>query len=299
VTVEVTGLLGDVPVVSQRVRTGFVRGEIRLLAMELLDDCRTRRCEPGQTCGAMGCRGEEIAAADLPPWTGRLPPRPATPPQSTLPDAGTPLEVVVSDEFDDGVIDAIRWKIGFGRADADATTSTSLRVIEREGALQIEPQPDRAKRFRGCVSAGTFDFRGGVASVELLEVTRNGGQTVFALDTPAGSHVFRVRWESKTKFNFVWFEDTLGVFEPAAENYRAALHRFWRFRHDADEGTLHWEVSGTARGPWMVRRSVSVNAASMQEVSVALYAGTQDSVPSNPGPGIARFDNFVLARPPR
>lgn len=296
VTVEVVGRLQRDIVVSQRVRTGFVRGESRLLAMELLASCRGVACAPGETCGIAGCTGEEIPGPALPPFAGRLPPEPRARALPAPPDAGPPLVLDVEDDFDDGVLNVARWKIGVGLV--DTRLSNSMKVAERDGTLVIEPHPDRAEpSFKGYVSVGTYDMRGAIATVEVPEVGVNGAQTVFALDTPAASYLFRISWHPALKRNFLVFEEARGTPSLEAESHRPGLHRFWRFRHDLEQGTFSWETSATALGPWTTRRSIAITPRQLEEVTVVLYGGTIG--PARPTPGLVRFDNFFLGRPRR
>jgi hypothetical protein len=297
VTVDVSARIGRRVVVSQRARTSFVSRESRLLPMELLAGCRDVACPPGETCGLAGCRDERVDARALPGWTGVLPPAPPDTHDAGSSDAGDPVLVVEAfDDFEDGVLDALKWSIEVGAADGgNGSLSRSLPLAERDGQLRIEPHRGRATpAFKGYVSVRRFDLTGAVALVEVPEVPLNGAQTVFALDGPGASYVFRTRWHAQLKRNLLIFEDTVAGLTAEAESYRPAPHRFWRFRHAPAEGLLHWETAVAARGPWVSRRSLAVPGSALASVRVALYAGSQSTVDDIPG--VARFDNFALGR---
>jgi hypothetical protein len=291
VVVEVRAKLGGALVVSQRARTSFVDKESRLLTMELLAACRSVTCPDGETCGATGCRGDAQPGASLPRWTGLLPAAPADTHDAGA-DAGPSFTAELADDFDDGVMDPFKWKIGVGPPDV---LSNSLKLAEREGALRVEPMMNRGSPgFRGYVAQRRFDLRGALAVVEVPEVAQNGGQTVFSIDGPSTSYMFRIRWNSVLKRNLLMFEDTAPGSVSEAESYRPNLHRVWRFRRAEDDGLLHWETAPSPNGPFTVRRSASLPATLFAQVGVALYAGTSSGVAENPG--AARFDNFALGK---
>ena len=71
VEVRATGLLGTTTVVERSIRTGFVRGEVRVVRLLLLSNCVGHVCGTDQTCGEDGCIAIAVPGAALPPWEGR------------------------------------------------------------------------------------------------------------------------------------------------------------------------------------------------------------------------------------
>jgi hypothetical protein len=68
VHVTVTGLRRGANVVQRRAEFVFVPTETRILRIDLLRACVGVSCPAGQTCGEEGCRGVEVAAAELTPY---------------------------------------------------------------------------------------------------------------------------------------------------------------------------------------------------------------------------------------
>lgn len=69
--VEAQGQTG-LRVVAQRATTEFRVGEQLAVPFDLVDSCRRVNCPPGDTCGLMGCRSQEVEAASLSPFEGAL-----------------------------------------------------------------------------------------------------------------------------------------------------------------------------------------------------------------------------------
>ncbi|UJR80753.1 RCC1 domain-containing protein [Sandaracinus amylolyticus] len=80
VIVEARALQGATARVTRRVRTGFVRGEIRTVHIRLESVCLDEPCDDTRTCIAGTCVDDAIPPASLPPWTG------------TIGDAGAPFD---------------------------------------------------------------------------------------------------------------------------------------------------------------------------------------------------------------
>lgn len=300
VTVDVRAKLEGSVVVGQRARTNFVGRQSRLLTMELLAACRGVTCSAGATCGASGCRSENLPGSILPAWNGLLPAAPADTHDAGA-DGGSSFVAEMTDDFDDATLDPFKWTIGWkpGMGPADGLTG-DVKVAERDGALTIEPVVNRGlPSFNGYLSLRQFDFRGGIAVVEVPGVTQNGGETVFAIFAsggPTATFQFRVRWDINQRRNFLWFDDTTSGMASDQDSYRPSLHRVWRFRRAEEANTLHWETAPSLNGPFTVRRSVSLSASVFTQVRVALYAGTRSRVTENPG--AARFDSVAIGRTP-
>jgi hypothetical protein len=73
VAVVASGHSGEQKLVQQTVRTAFVRGDSRVVRINLLKRCEGVGCKDaqGSTCGARGCRAARVPREELRPWTGQ------------------------------------------------------------------------------------------------------------------------------------------------------------------------------------------------------------------------------------
>ncbi len=72
VSITATGRFGGEDVVARAIRTGFVRGESRLVGLLLLAGCAGVECGAGESCSEDGCVSVDVPAAALPRWPGRV-----------------------------------------------------------------------------------------------------------------------------------------------------------------------------------------------------------------------------------
>ncbi len=89
IDVIAVGTRGGSEVVRRRARVTLVRGESRLLRLDLVADCVGVQCDTDESCGPSGCATVDVG--ELPEWTG-------TPPR--LGDAGPPPRVDAGDAGD-------------------------------------------------------------------------------------------------------------------------------------------------------------------------------------------------------
>ncbi len=94
-----TGSRAGTQVVARSAIFEFVRGQTRVIHLDLLGSCVGRACGASQTCGESGCRAEMLAPSELEPYTGTI----TSHDVSTLPDGGP-----ASDAGRDGGMDAGR-----------------------------------------------------------------------------------------------------------------------------------------------------------------------------------------------
>ncbi|AKF06640.1 RCC1 domain-containing protein [Sandaracinus amylolyticus] len=167
VIVEARALGGATARVTRRVRTGFVRGEIRTVHVRLEHACLDEPCDAMRTCIAGTCVDDAIPPASLPPWTG------------TIDDAGTPQDVDASAPFDAAMpLDA---------SSEDASTADA-RTEDDAGPPPLEPIPgpiaagqdhtcavkDARLWCWGGSDEGQAGAANGTAAVE-LDITRVAG----------------------------------------------------------------------------------------------------------------------------
>jgi hypothetical protein len=91
VDVTATGLRSGSDVVERRLRTGFVRGQSRVVHLVLRRSCVGVSCGTDETCTERGCDGVDVPGTELPRWSGRPPPIPSGDAgrDAAMPDAET------------------------------------------------------------------------------------------------------------------------------------------------------------------------------------------------------------------
>jgi hypothetical protein len=83
----VIGFRTGAQVVTRSAVFEFVRGETRILHVDLLARCVGVACGAGETCGESGCRPQMVSASELLPYTGSVPSHDAA---AVPDDTGTP-----------------------------------------------------------------------------------------------------------------------------------------------------------------------------------------------------------------
>lgn len=98
IDVVATARLDGARVVERRHRVTLVRGETRVLILHLTAACAARDapCREGETCGENGCVDVEIAAGELPGWSGTAP-RLGDDAGAPVRDAGPPDGATIDD----------------------------------------------------------------------------------------------------------------------------------------------------------------------------------------------------------
>ncbi|MDQ1613085.1 MAG: aqualysin 1 [Pyrinomonadaceae bacterium] len=186
--------------------------------------------------------------------------------------------VAMADNFDDNSINPLMW------ATPDQTSPTT--VAEQNGRIELTLQPNTAG-YNALGLGGTFDFRDKTLQVEVQTASQAGwvetyfqlyldGSNYFLFDTGAGSFTCDA-----------WIN---GVRDRTLLNWDGS--RFWRFRHDADAGTISFETS-MDNVTWATRKTIVVPFA-LNAVSSSVGAGAWGT--GNGAPGTAAFDNFRLER---
>ena len=212
---------------------------------------------------------------------------PATGSPTPTPTPSPTPAVLLTDNFNDNVRDVTKWKfdaLNEGPANWDA----NVPALEQNSRLEVKPLANTSgNHFNGYVSLATWDMTNAQASVTVLQTT----DAASLADT-----VFAIGIDNNNWFRFVveggqlYFQDkAAGVKTSTNVTYNAALHRYWRFRHDQATDQILFETSNDGLA-WAVRRSVA-RAISITAIRFELSAGT-----ANPQsvPGFAIFDDFAL-----
>ncbi|HEX2203100.1 MAG TPA: hypothetical protein VHG91_07370 [Longimicrobium sp.] len=185
------------------------------------------------------------------------------------------------DDFDDNAIDPGRWYIWQNTGVAG--------IAETNQRIEVTPPAWTAGEHYAFVGSQVLhDFTGSTAAVEVLAALAGSATTTqLVVQRGDGEHRLVVDVDSGT---LSAVEDLPGARTrvPLAA-YDPWLHRWWRLRHDAAPGLVHWETSPDGRG-WTTHRSAPPPFA-VDAVQVCIGGGTMDVVAD---PGVAVFDNVNL-----
>jgi hypothetical protein len=187
----------------------------------------------------------------------------------------------IRDDFDDNWRDQARWWVW--------TTSGQASIDETNQRVEVTPPAYTAGvhyAFFGSNAAG--DLTGATGTVEVLAVLQGtNASTELVLQQADGQHRVLL-WEGNG--NLYSHEDTPGNgVSTWLAPYDPQAHRWWRIRHDATSGLLHWETSPDGRA-WTSHRSAAPPF-SITALHICIGAGTWDA---EPAPGVAVFDNLNL-----
>jgi hypothetical protein len=190
-----------------------------------------------------------------------------------------------SDDFNDGLPDALKWRLGV-LIRSSSQLDSAVSVAEHNGRLEITPLSSvDSSHYIGYVSVATWNLTGGRASVEVVQIASNKAATIFSVG------IDKDNWYSfRAKYKTLYLEKRVrGTTSRVSILYSSREHRFWRFRHDQVADSIVFETSPdglTWTAKHMVTREISITA-----IYNELNAGTSEIVNI---PGIAVFDNFRL-----
>nr|MDQ3323979.1 hypothetical protein [Acidobacteriota bacterium] len=164
----------------------------------------------------------------------------------------TQAALIFTDNFDDGVIDAAKWKIGI-LSRSSTQFDSSIVVKEQNGRLSITPRASASGSFYGgYVSASAANLTDSAASVEAAQKTTGNAATIFSVG------IDKDNWFGfRAKGSSLFLESRkAGSTTTVSLAYSAVQHRFWRLRHNPIDGTIVFETSadGTA---WTARRTIA------------------------------------------
>jgi acid phosphatase len=213
----------------------------------------------------------------------------------TAPQGGE--TVLLADDFNNSAIDGSKWVgnnlfSGF----SDATVAIHETTTFQVGPLK---QNVDGSHYNGIKSAGSFNFVGGYAYVQLTQApaANTAADAFFTLGLNV-DNCYRMYVESG---NLIVQSKLGGVKQTQLTlAYNPVNHAFWRIRHDSVTGQVVFEVApanGSAPGTWVQLFSQAWNTAAvpLSSVMFELKGGTWKIETNNPG--TVAFDNFKAARP--
>ncbi|MBA3588202.1 hypothetical protein [Methylibium sp.] len=204
--------------------------------------------------------------------------------------ATVPLLATLTDNFNDGTLDAAKWVVGYFKGTASAQT-----VAEVNERLEIAATTGSAgATVSGYTSANVYDLAASSAYIQLVapSATSTAHETYFALHSSATNGVF---WRiNGTQLTAVAMDAGVDTVVGTALTYSQTAHVWLRIREAA--GTIFFETApNTASNPpisgdWVAQRSVATPAGMiLNAVKASLNAGTNTSTGIA---GLARFDGF-------
>ncbi|MBA3241881.1 MAG: carboxypeptidase regulatory-like domain-containing protein, partial [Acidobacteria bacterium] len=238
-----------------------------------------------------------------------------------------------SDDFSGTQIDFERWIIGI-LTNPPPAFDPLVSVFQSGGLLHIQPRADaNGPSYSGLVSIRTIDLNASPAvSVEVVQAAQGEAtQTIFGLGTnddnwfrfvvedasttapqsassataTAGTKQARGASSSSSAApsatptpapQNLLFQISIGgtKFSTGPLAFDPALHRFWRFRHDAPARLILFETSPDAQN-WTERFRANIDRGQTALIA-ELSAGTSRA---SRNPSEALFDNFLLSPSPR
>jgi hypothetical protein len=198
---------------------------------------------------------------------------------------GVAFAADLGDDFNDGVRDASKWKLGVLRR-SSSEFDPMAPVTEENGQLKIAPRAGLSgSYYNGYVTATSWDMRGARATVQVVQIASDKAATIFSVG------IDKDNWYSfRAKGTTLYLEKRILKSTSAVSiSFSATQHRFWRFRHDQALDSIVFETSSDG-ATWTARRTVS-REIPIGAMRCELNAGTSEIVST---PGAALFDNFQL-----
>src|SRR5207248_4786954 len=110
--------------------------------------------------------------------------------------------------------------------------NSGVSVLEQNQRVEITPITNTGpSSYNGYVSANTYNFTGGRASVEVPQIPTGGtAQAIFTIGIDSNNW-YRI----STSDGQLYFEDmAAGVKNSSNITYNATEHRYWQIKHDLD-----------------------------------------------------------------
>jgi hypothetical protein len=206
--------------------------------------------------------------------------------------------VLLEDDFNDNALSSAKWTLndlfsGF--------TDASVLTRETNQQLQIGSlfAGQSGSHYNGIRSLNAFNFTGAYSFVQLVQAPASGtkADAMFTIGRDADNY-YRVYVEE----GVLICQAKLGgskrtLFSTA---YNAAVHKYWRIRHDQATGNVVFETASDnplLAASWTLGYSESWNTAAVPLAGIVfeLKAGTWQPEPVAPGTVV--FDNFRVAKP--
>jgi hypothetical protein len=196
-----------------------------------------------------------------------------------------------SDDFSSATRDATKWNLGVTTV-APASIDPTVSVSQQNGQLSVTPKPyTTGLHYNGYTTAASYNFNGGVTSVQVVQMTNDYRASAFLSVGIDGNNYFRIGAKRHgTDYRLSMSYRVNGGAESTTSIFNLpAIPRYLRLRHLATGDSLVWESSddGTT---WMIRRQ-EVRGFALSAVHVDLYSGSDQYLDPITA---AVFDDFLL-----
>ncbi|HKG81119.1 MAG TPA: hypothetical protein VKA78_16905, partial [Pyrinomonadaceae bacterium] len=178
-------------------------------------------------------------------------------------------------------------------------TDSSVLTTETTQRLQIGSlfSGQSGSHYNGIRSSNTYNFTGAYTYVELVQAAASNtkADAMFTVGRDADNY-YRIYVEEGVLICQAKLGGTKRNLFTSA--YSAAVHRYWRIRHDQSTGNVVFETAtDNLPGSWIVRYTEQWNngAVPLATIIFELKAGTWQA--ESVAPGTVVFDNFKAARP--
>jgi phosphatidylinositol-3-phosphatase len=207
--------------------------------------------------------------------------------------------VLLSDDFNNNVIDTTKWRVGNLFS---GFTDATLPIAETNQRLEIGPLPTGAggSHYNGLVSQQRFDFTGAYAYVGVVQApaTNTTADATYTIGLDANNY-YRIYEEAGVLFVQKRVASGSKVTMLSAA-YSASADRYWRIRHEAATGSVVFETApanGGAPGAWVERYREAWNTGAIPLTSVLFEMKGGTWQPEAASPGKVIFDDFKAAKP--
>jgi hypothetical protein len=198
----------------------------------------------------------------------------------------THAAVSVTDNFDDGQMDATKWKLGV-LTRSSSQFDPQVQTAETGGRLTITPRVKASNRsYNGYVSVGSVNLTDARAEIEVVNIASSKAETIFALGSDSNNFL---RFRAKGTTLYIELASN-GSTTQTSISYNKTEQRFWRIRHLSATDQIVFETSANQTA-WSVKKTVARSFA-ITNLFAEINAGTSTAIGT---PGKAEFDNFVVA----
>jgi hypothetical protein len=194
---------------------------------------------------------------------------------------------VFASTFDDNVDFARRWN-------RELDPGTSIEIVEQSlAATNGVPRGYATARTNA-----TYDFRDGIAQVQIVETFASAGieqyMNLSSAGNPETAHYMNL--DIDTSNGRVYLDTAFKldgvVMSSMGVEYDPIAHRFWRIEHVSETNSIVYSTSVDG-GEWTERRRM---AAMFPVDSVTIMLGVGSYNPTNTKSLRGRFDDFELCR---
>jgi hypothetical protein len=205
---------------------------------------------------------------------------------STLEDTPSPLIETLYDDFDDGSIDTDKWTTGI--CYHDPTWHDPLVTVQETNRIEITTLGDvTGYHYNGLDSIHRYDLTASTAYVEAVHCSTDL-YTVTNFILYLDSYNFLFFSEEQGRLYMGYYLNNTSNYPDPPISYDPEDHRWWRFRHETDDNSIHFDTSPDGN-VWTERLREDLPFG-ITNLGVQLSAGTYRPRP----PRTIIFDNFNI-----